>query len=99
MMENMRMSDRKKRRDFYQDIKRGIQQELFRELDFSKELGEEELFELIDEKIHRTALQKGIWLEERKQMRKEIFQSMRQLDILQELIEPENNRDHDKRQG
>ncbi|MEY8522188.1 CpaF family protein [Lachnospiraceae bacterium 38-10] len=86
-MENMRMSDRKKRRDFYQDIKRGIQQELFRELDFSKELGEEELFELIDEKIHRTALQKGIWLEERKQMRKEIFQSMRQLDILQELIE------------
>ena len=81
------MSDRKKRRDFYQDIKRGIQQELFRELDFSKELGEEELFELIDEKIHRTALQKGIWLEERKQMRKEIFQSMRQLDILQELIE------------
>ncbi len=87
MMENMRMSDRKKRRDFYQDIKRGIQQELFRELDFSKELGEEELFELIDEKIHRTALQKGIWLEERKQMRKEIFQSMRQLDILQELIE------------
>lgn len=87
MMENMRTSDRKKRRDFYQDIKRGIQQELFRELDFSKELGEEELFELIDEKIHRTALQKGIWLEERKQMRKEIFQSMRQLDILQELIE------------
>lgn len=81
------MSDRKKRRDFYQDIKRGIQQELFRELDFSKELGEEELFELIDEKIHQTALQKGIWLEERKQMRKEIFQSMRQLDILQELIE------------
>ena len=73
--------------DLYQDIKRGIQQELFRELDFSKELGEEELFELIDEKIHRTALQKGIWLEERKQMRKEIFQSMRQLDILQELIE------------
>ena len=87
MMENGKMSDRKKRRDFYQDIKRGIQQELFRELDFSKELGEEELFELIDEKIHQTALQKGIWLEERKQMRKEIFQSMRQLDILQELIE------------
>lgn len=87
MMENGKMSDRKKRRDFYQDIKRGIQQELFRELDFSKELGEEELFELIDEKIHQTALQKGVWLEERKQMRKEIFQSMRQLDILQELIE------------
>lgn len=87
MMENRQIGDRKKRKDFYQDIKREIQQELFRELDFSKELGEEELFELIDEKIHETALQKGIWLEERKQLRKEIFQSMRQLDILQELIE------------
>lgn len=81
------MSERKKRKDFYQDIRRNIQQELFRELDFSRELGEEELFEKIDEKIHETALLKGLWLEERKQMRKEIFQSMRQLDILQELIE------------
>lgn len=87
MMENTGINSRKNRREFYADIKRGIQQELFRELDFSRELGEEELFELIDEKIHETALQKGIWLEERKQMRKEIYQSMRQLDILQELIE------------
>lgn len=81
------MENRKKRKDIYQDIKRELQQELFRELDFSKELAEEELLELIDEKIHETALRRGLWLEERRQMRKEIFQSMRQLDILQELIE------------
>lgn len=81
------MENRKKRKDFYQNIKIEIQQELFRELDFSKELEEEELLGLIDEKIHETALKRGLWLEERKQMRKEIFQSMRQLDILQELIE------------
>ena len=95
------MENRKKRKEYYQDIKKEIQQELFRELDFTKELEEEELFGLIDEKIHETALKKGLWLEERKQMRKEIFQSMRQLDILQELIEnPKiteimiNGRDH-----
>ncbi|MBD5551084.1 MAG: CpaF family protein [Lachnospiraceae bacterium] len=76
-----------KRKEFYLSIKRNIQQELFGELDFSKELEEKELLELIDEKIHRTALEKGLWLEERKQMRKEIFRAMRQLDILQELIE------------
>jgi len=81
------MEDRKKRKDFYSDIKKAIQQELFKELDFSKELGEEELLELIDEKIHGVALKQGLWLEERKQMRKEIFRSMRRLDILQELIE------------
>lgn len=95
------MENRKKRKEYYQDIRREIQQELFRELDFTKELEEEELLCLIDEKIHETALRRGLWLEERKQMRKEIFQSMRQLDILQELIEnPDiteimiNGRDH-----
>lgn len=81
------MEKRINRKEFYQGIKRDIQQELFRELDFSREFKEEELLELIDEKIHKTALQKGLWLEERKQMRKEIFRAMRQLDILQELIE------------
>ena len=95
------MENRKKRKDFYEDIKKHIQQELFRELDFSKELEEEELLGLIDEKIHETALKQGLWLEERKHMRKEIFRAMRQLDILQELIEnPEiteimiNGKDH-----
>lgn len=81
------MENRKKRKDIYQDIKKELQQELFRELDFSKELDEEELLGIIDDKIHETALKRGIWLEERKQLRKEIFQAMRQLDILQELIE------------
>lgn len=81
------MEKRVKRKDFYQDIRRKIQQELLKELDFSKELEEEELLELIDAKIHETALERGIWLEERKEMRKEIFRAMRRLDILQELIE------------
>lgn len=95
------MEKRLKRKEYYQNIKKKIQQELFTELDFSRELEEEELFELIDEKIHETALERGLWLEERKQMRKEIFRAMRQLDILQELIEdPEiteimiNGKDH-----
>lgn len=81
------MEKRMKRKDFFQDIKKKIQQELFQELDFSRELEEEELLELIDEKIHETALKNGLWLEERKQMRKEIFRAMRRLDILQELVE------------
>lgn len=68
-------------------MKGRMQQELLREMDFSKELEEEELLELIDEKIHRTALENSLRLEERKQLRKEIYRAMRQLDILQELIE------------
>ena len=45
------MENRKTRREIYQEIKRDLQQELLQELDFSKELDEEELLEIIDEKI------------------------------------------------
>ena len=90
--------DRKK---YYQDIRSNIRQELFQELDFTRELDEAELLSIIDEKIHQTALETGLSLEERKRLRKEIFHGMRQLDILQELVEdPEvteimiNGKDH-----
>lgn len=86
-MERGEREGRKNRKEYYRKIKKEIQEELFRELDFTREMEEQELLNLIDEKIHLTALEKGLWLEERKQMRKEIFQAMRQLDILQELME------------
>ena len=80
------IADRKK---YYQEIRSKIRQELFQELDFTRELDEAELLSIIDEKIHQTALETGLSLEERKRLRKEIFHGMRQLDILQELIENE----------
>lgn len=78
------MKDRKK---YYQDVKQHIKAQLLEQLDFTRELPEKELYEMIDEKIQFTALQTGLSLEERKKLRLEIFQSMRQLDVLQELIE------------
>ncbi len=81
------MENRRSRKEYCQEIKSQIQRELFQELDFTKEMDEEELFLLIDKKIIQMSSEKGLWLEERKQMRKEIFHAMRQLDILQELIE------------
>ena len=50
------MENRKTRREIYQEIKRDLQQELLQELDFSKELDEEELLEIIDEKIRIISL-------------------------------------------
>lgn len=75
------------RRNYYQKIRSTIKQELFQELDYTREIDEKELLSLIDEKIHLVALKSGLTLEERKSIRKEIFHGMRQLDILQELIE------------
>lgn len=68
-------------------LKRDLQQELLQELDFSKELDEEELLEIIDEKIRIRSFKQRMWLEEKEHMRKEIFRALRRLDILQELIE------------
>lgn len=81
------MENHKKRKELYQDIRREIQKRLLHDLDFSRELDETELLDLIDEKIHAAALQRGLGLEERKEMRKEIFRAMRRLDILQELMD------------
>ena len=81
------MENRKTRREIYQEIKRDLQQELLQELDFSKELDEEELLEIIDEKIRIRSFKQRMWLEEKEHMRKEIFRALRRLDILQELIE------------
>ncbi len=86
-MEKGENGNRKKRKEYYQEIKDKIRRELLQELDFTREMEEEELLNLIDDKIHQTALEKGLWLEERKQLRKEIYHAMRRLDILQELIE------------
>lgn len=81
------MEERKTRKEIYQEIKRELQQELLQEIDFSRELDEEELLEIIDEKIRIRSFRQRMWLEEKEHMRKEIFRAMRQLDILQELIE------------
>lgn len=81
------MENKKTRLEIYQEIKKDLQQELLQELDFSKELDEEELLEIIDEKIRVRSFRQRMWLEEKEHMRKEIFRAMRQLDILQELIE------------
>ena len=81
------MENRKTRREIYQEIKRDLQQELLQELDFSKELDEEELLEIIDEKIRIRSFKQRMWLEEKEHMQKEIFRALRRLNILQELIE------------
>ena len=71
----------------YSLLKNEIRHALIEEIDFTKELEEQELLELIDEKIRMISLSRRISLEDRTKLRKEVFRSLRQLDVLQELIE------------
>ena len=70
----------------YPDKKKRIQQALLQRLDFTRELQENELYELIDEQIAQAAQEERISLQERRRIRTDIYCSLRKLDILEELI-------------
>lgn len=56
-------------------------------LDLSRELQDEEVLALIDEEILRQSREEYLLLSEKLRLRRELFNGMRRLDILQELIE------------
>lgn len=70
----------------YQEKKKKIQQELLQEMDFTRQLEDEELYDLLDRKINQAASWTALSLAERKRLRMDIFCSLRKLDILEELI-------------
>lgn len=59
------------------------------QLDLTKDLIDTEISQLIEQEIERYSHQTALSLNEREQYGREIFNSMRKLDVLQELIEDE----------
>ncbi len=66
---------------------RDLQEMIMGKLDLSKQMSEDEIRELIDEQIIQEGKRRHLEITAREQIRKEIFHSIRQLGILQELIE------------
>lgn len=64
-----------------------LQEMIMARLDLSMEMTEEQVRELIDEQIRQESKKRHLEVSAREQLRKEIFYSIRQLGILQELIE------------
>ena len=56
-------------------------------IDYSREVSDEEITELIDQVIVEEARHRPIRLEERQKLEKELFYALRKLDVLQELVE------------
>lgn len=71
------------REELAQTLRKRVQERL----DLSRELTDEEVQELIDEEILHRNRESYLLLEEKLQLKKELFNSMRRLDMLQELIE------------
>ncbi len=71
----------------YAQIKRQMQEDIRTRIDFSREVPDEEVEEIIDEIIIKKSKLRFLSMEERLRLRTELFYSIRKLDILQELVD------------
>jgi pilus assembly protein CpaF len=69
------------------EIKNKLKVLVLERIDFSREMPDEEIRDVIDELIIGESKRQPIGLEERKRLRQELFYSIRKLDILQELVD------------
>jgi len=60
------------------------------QLDITREYKEEEVLAVIDEEICKEAKKRVIPLNQRKELRIQVFHSLRKLDVLQELLNEED---------
>ena len=80
---------------------RELRERLYERLDPDRELADEELQELIETELDEAAKTNRIGLNERERMAEELFDSLRKLDILQQLVDDDeiteimiNGKDH-----
>lgn len=66
-----------------------IRSGVLEQLELFREMEDDEVYEVIDREILRAGKKQYISLEEKQKLRRELFNSMRRLDILQELLEDE----------
>lgn len=69
------------------ELKKELKEEILRGLSYERQMSDEEISERIDEKIMERAEREPIPLRERLALQKELFDSLRRLDILQELVD------------
>lgn len=67
-----------------------IKKRVLMRLDMSRENEEAEILQVIDEEICHYAKEKVISLRERQIMRRQVFHSLRKLDVLQELLDQDD---------
>lgn len=70
-----------------EEQKRQLKEKLSADIDYSTERSDEEMQELIDEMLIRESKKIPMTLAERRQLRKELFDAIRKLDVLQELVD------------
>jgi pilus assembly protein CpaF len=73
--------------DTYRQIKEEMQADIRSRIDFSRDVSDEEIGELIDDIIIRRSKLQYFSVSDRVKLKNELFYSIRKLDILQELVD------------
>lgn len=69
------------------ELKKRMKEEILQGISYQKQFSDEEISELIDEKIMEQTEKEPMPLKDRLLLQKELFDSFRRLDILQELVD------------
>lgn len=70
----------------YEEIKRICRRELTEALDYTRDLEDEEVKDLIDKKVLSAGREYHLSLEQRSRLKRELFASIRKLDVLEEFL-------------
>lgn len=73
-----------------EELKKRLREEVVASFDYSGEITEEDLYRRIDQVIVQAAHESFLTLEKKEILRRELFSSIRGLDILEELLEKES---------
>lgn len=73
-----------------EELKKRLREEVVASFDYSGEITEEDLYRRIDQVIVQAARESFLTLEKKEALRRELFASIRGLDILEELLEKDS---------
>ena len=68
-------------------LKEKLKQDVLDSIDLSSDISDQELLSIIDEVLLQKSRQNFISMQEKRRLRRDIFNSIRKLDILQDMIE------------
>lgn len=71
----------------YEEIRERIHNTILERIDFSREVPDEEVLDLIDETVVEAAKADNLRLEQMKLLRRELYYAIRKLDVLQEILD------------
>lgn len=73
----------------YEQCRQNVENGLRQRIDLSREVPDDEVREIIDDMVVRCSRQYALSLKDRQQLGREIFDAIRRMDILQELVDEE----------